>query len=147
MIRCALLTLASVILRVAKPEFLRLGDTLDLSSSQLTTIYWYLKWALPLCVIVDLNSGLNRWAERRWIWKTDKSGWDWKREVAVVTGGSAGIGACVVKKLAFHGIRVAVLDVSPLSDAFNKGTHAAQKYWLVDLWGCRRASSCKILPV
>ncbi|CAE7179759.1 hypothetical protein CFE70_006156 [Pyrenophora teres f. teres 0-1] len=133
MIRCALLTLASVILRVAKPEFLRLGGKLDLSNSQLTTIYWYLKWALPLWAIVDLNSGLNRWAERRWIWKTDKSGWDWKREVAVVTGGSAGIGACVVKKLASHGIRVAVLDVSPLSDVFNKDELALVRFYKCDI--------------
>jgi len=87
MIRCALLTLASVMLRVAKPEYFRLGGKLGLSSSQLVTLHWYLKWALPLWAVLDLNSVLNRFAERRWIWKTDKSIWDWKREVAVVTGG------------------------------------------------------------
>jgi NAD(P)-dependent dehydrogenase (short-subunit alcohol dehydrogenase family) len=56
------------------------------------------------------------------MWKTDKSIWDWKHEVAVVTGGSAGIGGCMVKKLTSHGIRVAVLDVSPLSEIFTKGS-------------------------
>jgi all-trans-retinol dehydrogenase (NAD+) len=121
MIRCALLTLASVMLRVAKPEYFRLGGKLGLSSSQLVTLHWYLKWALPLWAVLDLNSVLNRFAERRWIWKTDKSIWDWKREIAVVTGGSAGIGGCVVKKFTSHGIRVAVLDVSPLSEIFTKG--------------------------
>ncbi|CAN9252198.1 unnamed protein product [Alternaria alternata] len=83
MIRCALLTLASVMLRVAKPEYFRLGGKLGLSSSQLVTLHWYLKWALPLWAVLDLNSVLNRFAERRWIWKTDKSIWDWKREVAM----------------------------------------------------------------
>ncbi|RMZ73830.1 dehydrogenase reductase sdr family member 8 precursor [Pyrenophora seminiperda CCB06] len=133
MLRCALLALTSVIIRVAKPEFLRLGSKLDLSSNQLTTIYWYLKWALPLWAIVDLNSGLNRWAERRWIWKTDKSAWDWKHEIAVVTGGSAGIGAYVVKRLASHGIRVAVLDVNPLSDVFNKEELALVQFYQCDI--------------
>jgi all-trans-retinol dehydrogenase (NAD+) len=109
-----------VILRL-NPENLRSGGFLGLSTLQLCNFYWYLKWALPIWAIVDLNSVLNRWAENRWLWKTDKSIWDWKREVAVVTGGSAGIGACVVKKLASHGIRVAVLDVSPLSEGFTHG--------------------------
>jgi short-subunit dehydrogenase len=132
MIRCVLLTLASLVLRVAKPEYFRFGGKLGLSSSQLVTLHWYLKWALPLCALLDFNSVLNRFAERRWIWKTDKSIWDWKREVAVVTGGSAGIGGCVVKKLTSHGIKVAVLDVSPLSEIFTKG------------W-CGTGSSCFIL--
>jgi short-subunit dehydrogenase len=121
MIRCVLLTLASVILRVVNPENLSFGRKFGLSNSQLGTLHWYLKWGLPLWALVDFNSVLNRWAENKWVWKTDKSKWDWKREVAVVTGGSAGIGACVVKKLVSRGIRVAVLDVSPLSAAFSQG--------------------------
>jgi all-trans-retinol dehydrogenase (NAD+) len=121
MIRCVSLSLASVILRVVNPENLRFGGELGLSNSQLSTLHWYLKWALLVWAVVDFNSVLNRWAERRWLWKTDKSVWDWKREVAVVTGGSAGIGACVVKKLTSHGIRVAVLDISPLTEGFTHG--------------------------
>lgn len=121
MIRCALLAVGSVIIQIANPEWLSFGSKLGLSSSQLATLHWYLKWALPLWAIVDLNSALNRLAERRWMIKTDKSIWNWKSEVAVVTGGSAGIGACVVQKLVSHGIKVAVLDVSPLSSIFTKG--------------------------
>ena len=41
--------------------------------------------------------------------------YDWKKEVVVVTGGSDGIGAIVVKLLAEKGIKVAVLDVQPLT--------------------------------
>ncbi|KAI4645984.1 hypothetical protein J4E93_005563 [Alternaria ventricosa] len=133
MIRCALLTLAAVLLRVAKPEYFRLGGKLGLSSSQLVTLHYYLKWALPIWALVDFNSVLNRFAERRWIWRTDKSIWDWKNEVAVVTGGSAGIGGCVVKKLTSHGIKVAVLDVSPLSEIFTKDELALVRYYKCDI--------------
>jgi all-trans-retinol dehydrogenase (NAD+) len=87
------------------------------------TLHWYLKWSLTLWAVLDFNSVLNRWAENRWAWRTDASGWDWKKEIAVVTGGSQGIGACVVKKLVSQGIRCAVLDVAALSENFTKGVY------------------------
>lgn len=37
--------------------------------------------------------------------------WDWVKEVAVVTGGSSGIGLETVKGLAKAGIKVAILDI------------------------------------
>lgn len=46
-------------------------------------------------------------------WRSDT--YDWGREVVVVTGGSDGIGALVVQLLAERGIKVAVLDVQPLT--------------------------------
>ncbi|KAF2807694.1 NAD(P)-binding protein [Mytilinidion resinicola] len=45
-------------------------------------------------------------------WTNDQ--YDWNKEIVVVTGGSDGIGAIVVKLLAERGIKVAVLDVQPL---------------------------------
>jgi 3-oxoacyl-ACP reductase-like protein len=36
--------------------------------------------------------------------------WDWGREIVVVTGGSSGIGAVVVSRLAEKGIKVLILD-------------------------------------
>jgi 3-oxoacyl-ACP reductase-like protein len=45
-------------------------------------------------------------------WTNDQ--YDWSKEIVVVTGGSDGIGAIVVKLLAERGIKVAVLDVQPL---------------------------------
>jgi hypothetical protein len=115
MIRCALLTLASGILRIVKLEDLGFSGILGLSDNQLGTIQWHLRWALPLWAVVDFNS----------VWKVDKSAWNWSSEIAVVTGGSAGIGACVAKKLASHGIKVAVLDIGPLSETFTKGACGA----------------------
>lgn len=85
------------------------------------TIVRLMKWGLAAWATVEINSVLNSWAENRWIWRNDKSDWDWPNEVAVVTGGSAGIGACVVKKLVSHGIKVAVLDIGPLSSQFTDG--------------------------
>jgi len=41
--------------------------------------------------------------------------YDWAKEIVVVTGGSDGIGAIVVKLLAERGIKVGVLDVQPLT--------------------------------
>ncbi|KAF1941311.1 NAD(P)-binding protein [Clathrospora elynae] len=129
MIRCVLLTLASIVLRLINPENLLFGEHSNLSTSQLAALHWYLKWGLPLWAIVDFNSVLNRWAENRWRWATDKSDWDWKSEVAVVTGGSAGIGACVVKELVAHGIRVAVLDIIPLSESFTTKEQHLLRYY------------------
>jgi len=44
-----------------------------------------------------------------------KAKYDWEREVAVVTGGSDGIGKEIVLLLAEKGVKVAVLDVQPLT--------------------------------
>ncbi|CBX91637.1 hypothetical protein LEMA_P071450.1 [Plenodomus lingam JN3] len=98
MFRLVLLTVASIAVRLIKPQSFRL-DGFSLTASSFTTLQWYLKWALPMWAVVDLNSALNRLAANRWGWKSDKSQWVWDKEVAVVTGGSGGIGACVVKRL------------------------------------------------
>jgi len=42
-------------------------------------------------------------------WKNDS--YDWEKEIVLVTGGSDGIGAIVVKMLAAKGIKVAILDI------------------------------------
>jgi len=86
-----------------------------------TTIIRFVKWGLAAWATVEADSVLNRWAENRWMQNSDRGDWDWPNEVAVVTGGSGGIGACVVKKLISHGIKVAVLDIGPLSSQFTDG--------------------------
>lgn len=121
MLRAVLLGVASIALHTLGPETLKIGQILPLSEAQIGTLIRCLKWGLPLWAVADINSALNRWAERRWMWREDKTGWNWEHEIAVVTGGSAGIGACVVKQLVSHKIRVAVLDIQPLSDLFTKG--------------------------
>ncbi|KAF1845144.1 NAD(P)-binding protein [Cucurbitaria berberidis CBS 394.84] len=133
MLRCLLLTASSIVLRIVDPENLPAGEIVSLSKNQLATLIWYLKWGLSLWAVVDLNSALNRWAANRWVWKIDKSVWNFQTEVAVVTGGSAGIGACVVKKLVSHGIKVAVLDVGPLSESFTQAERDSIRYYKCDI--------------
>jgi all-trans-retinol dehydrogenase (NAD+) len=94
----------------AAPPFLRLPENY---SAPLTTS---LKWLFALGLVGKANRWLSNWADRKWLRKDDKSAWDWKNEVAVVTGGSGGIGASVVKGLVSKGVKVAVIDVLPLSD-------------------------------
>jgi all-trans-retinol dehydrogenase (NAD+) len=97
-------------LLTAAPPFLRLPENY---SAPLTTS---LKWLFGLGLVGKANRWLSNWADRKWLRKDDKSAWDWKNEVAVVTGGSGGIGASVVKELVSKGVKVAVIDVLPLSD-------------------------------
>jgi all-trans-retinol dehydrogenase (NAD+) len=122
MIPCLTLIAAYTALRLARPWLLSLAqDRLPLSGVHAETALWYLTWSFALGAVVAANAVLNRWAENKWLWKNDTSAWDWKHEVAVVTGGSQGIGACVVKSLVSHGVRCAVLDVAPLSEDFSRG--------------------------
>jgi all-trans-retinol dehydrogenase (NAD+) len=121
MIRCFMLIVACIALHGVGPLLLTRSDGRLLSPITTDTLHWYLKWSLTLWAAFDINSLLNRWADNRWLFRNDISGWDWKKEIAVVTGGSSGIGACVVKKLVSYGISCAVLDVVPLSENFTKG--------------------------
>ncbi|KAF2874606.1 hypothetical protein BDV95DRAFT_487668 [Massariosphaeria phaeospora] len=104
-----LILLSNVSSSVASPKSLPISDV------QYARLCSFVKWALALGLVVQVNAVLNRWAENRWLWKGDKSTWDWSSEVAIVTGGANGIGAATVKKLVARGIRVAVLDVQPIS--------------------------------
>jgi all-trans-retinol dehydrogenase (NAD+) len=47
-------------------------------------------------------------------WGSEKKRWNWREEVAVITGGCSGIGELTVKRLVDRGIKVAVLDVKEL---------------------------------
>ncbi|KAI0521077.1 NAD(P)-binding protein [Xylaria bambusicola] len=68
-----------------------------------------------------LNRALNEMAANSWRLTASK-GWDWPNEIAVVTGGSSGIGKLTVEKLAAHGLRVAVLDIQDLPKSMETNT-------------------------
>jgi all-trans-retinol dehydrogenase (NAD+) len=121
MIRCFILIAACIVLHGANYPLLGLSEFSPLPIVQADTLHWYLKWGVTSWAVLELNSVLNRWAENRWLWRSDSNAWNWKNEIAVVTGGSQGIGACVVKTLVSHGISCAVLDVVPLSADLTKG--------------------------
>lgn len=69
--------------------------------------------------------GIARWVNS-WLsdkalnnWESDK--YDWRnKEIVVITGGAGGIGGQVVKFLAEKGVRVAVLDIIPMTFELRK---------------------------
>ena len=71
-------------------------------------------WALAIGIVQQINSWLNTIALDNWQVRPAKDRWVWDSEVAVVTGGSSGIGAEIAKLLVRKGVTVAVLDILPL---------------------------------
>jgi hypothetical protein len=64
-----------------------------------------------LGVLKRAGSWLDDRVANNWV----KDTYEWDKEVVVVTGGSDGIGKEVVLLLAERGVRVAVMDVQPLT--------------------------------
>lgn len=62
-------------------------------------------------ILLRLNQSLSRRALNNGV----KANFTWDKEIIVVTGGSGGIGAATVKKLASRGSRVVVIDVLALT--------------------------------
>ncbi|KAJ3548116.1 hypothetical protein NM208_g1148 [Fusarium decemcellulare] len=83
------------------------------ASVNLATIKTVLQVLVGLGVLRYLNKTLNTMAANSWRLRASK-GWDWPKEIAVVTGGSSGIGKGIVERLVSLGIQVAVLDVQDL---------------------------------
>ncbi|CAG9982398.1 unnamed protein product [Clonostachys byssicola] len=79
-------------------------------------LVWILKALFLFGVIDRLNKLANSIAANNFR-LTAATGWDWPNEVAVVTGGSGGIGRHICEQLAAAGVRVAVLDVQELPKA------------------------------
>ncbi|KAK0714096.1 hypothetical protein B0T26DRAFT_651161 [Lasiosphaeria miniovina] len=101
---------ASVLERL--PE--QLGALLSrVTPDDYSTAMTVLKVAVALGVIGKVNSTLSTMAHNSWRLGPAK-GWDWPKEIAVVTGGASGIGKDTTLKLAALGVRVAVLDIQDL---------------------------------
>lgn len=64
----------------------------------------------------NVNAKLSELAQNNWRWGP-APGWNWPQEVAIVTGGSSGIGLGIVERFAAKGIKVAVLDVQDFPKA------------------------------
>ncbi|KFH44231.1 Short-chain dehydrogenase/reductase family 16C member-like protein [Hapsidospora chrysogenum ATCC 11550] len=87
------------------------------SPGDLSTTKTILKVLVALGIIRVINKTLNNMAQNSWrLFRA--GGWDWNKEIAVVTGGCSGIGLCVVERLVAMGVRVAVLDIQDLPKQF-----------------------------
>lgn len=84
----------------------------DLASTRPNALKW-LRVAVALSLFSRVRDFLDRGTVNNWTNDT----YDWKKEVVVVTGGSDGIGASVVKQLAEKGVKVVVMDIQPLKYA------------------------------
>ncbi|KAJ9620116.1 hypothetical protein H2203_007880 [Taxawa tesnikishii (nom. ined.)] len=79
----------------------------DVNIGRLTTT---LKWLFALGVVRNINSYLSAWAGNNF--SNQSRGWDWPKEIAVVTGGSSGFGLLFTKDLTAKGIHVVILDIN-----------------------------------
>ena len=93
-----------------------------LTSIPCTTAITVLRTVVALGVLSIVNRALNTMASNSWRLRAGK-GWDWPNEIAVVTGGSSGIGKCIVERLAALGVRVAVLDIQGLPKELQGNAH------------------------
>ncbi|KAK3313346.1 hypothetical protein B0H66DRAFT_565922 [Apodospora peruviana] len=93
----------------------KLPEQFSAATISLSTVITVLKTLFSLGVIRSANSTLNSIASNSWrLTAATNDGWDWPNEIAVVTGGSSGIGRGITERLAALGVRVAVLDVQDL---------------------------------
>ncbi|KAK2616467.1 hypothetical protein QQS21_000509 [Conoideocrella luteorostrata] len=65
---------------------------------------------LGIGLVKTINQGFSAMAANSWRASAAK-GWDWPREIAVVTGGCSGIGYCIVKRLAARKVKVVIMDI------------------------------------
>ncbi|KAF1986931.1 NAD(P)-binding protein [Aulographum hederae CBS 113979] len=78
-----------------------------------------------------VNKWLNSWALNHWQLSSRKKDWDWPKEVAIVTGGSAGIGLIIVKRLLEKDLKVAILDIAPIPAELQNNPNV--KYYNCDI--------------
>lgn len=90
----------------------------------------------PLRILLALGVArlLNKWMSKRAVnnWSLSPgSGWQWQSEIAVVTGGCAGIGRGIVLGLVEKGVEVVILDVQDLPADMEKS--GLIKYYKCDV--------------
>ncbi|KAF2443650.1 dehydrogenase/reductase SDR family member 8 precursor [Karstenula rhodostoma CBS 690.94] len=90
-----------------------------------------LRWLLALGVVRTVNKKLNHLALNAYRINNEKKRWNWKEEVAVVTGGCSGIGLLTVKRLLLKGVKVAILDIQQLPPALQD--YAGIRFFACDI--------------
>ncbi|KAF2464415.1 NAD(P)-binding protein [Lindgomyces ingoldianus] len=76
-----------------------------------------LKVLQPFAIVVTvarLLGAINQWLSKKATNNfVEDPTWDWPNELAVVTGGSSGIGAEIVRGLVMHKVKTIILDINP----------------------------------
>ncbi|KAJ5753011.1 hypothetical protein N7520_009928 [Penicillium odoratum] len=72
-------------------------------------------WKILPLGLLWMTYKINRYFNRRALNNSAQASFNWKKEIVLVTGGSDGIGAATVKRLAERGTAVIVLDIRPLT--------------------------------
>jgi hypothetical protein len=73
-----------------------------------------LQYVIYAVIAAKVVIAFNKWITHRWINNfIDDTTWNWPKEIAVVTGGSSGIGAAIVHELAENNVKTIILDVNP----------------------------------
>lgn len=75
------------------------------------TALWRLKGLLGFALVRRLSGLYSDRVINNWT--SDK--YDWPNEIAVVTGGAGGIGGHIARLLAERGVKVAILDIQPMT--------------------------------
>ncbi|KAJ5963594.1 uncharacterized protein N7479_003470 [Penicillium vulpinum] len=92
-------------------------------ASRLPTPVWKI---IPPLGLLWMAYRINRRLNRRALNNGVPATFDWNKEIVLVTGGSDGIGAATVKKLATRGTTIIVLDIRPLTYDAPKNVHFYQ---------------------
>ncbi|KAI9157985.1 Dehydrogenase RED2 [Paramyrothecium foliicola] len=81
-----------------------------LQNAENSNVWVALCWFLVVATLYQINSTLNYFSHNSWAIKNSRQ-WDWPKEIAVITGGSGGIGTAIIEELLALGVQVAVLDI------------------------------------
>ena len=79
---------------------------------------------LTIGLLRDVNKALNRLVLNNFTRDT----WDWEKEIVLITGGSAGIGASMARMFAEKGIEVVILDIGPPAEDASSWTSPSLLY-------------------
>lgn len=119
---------ARIVNKLPRPALVLLGSLYSTLSRiyQVPGARLVSKLLVAFGVLYGINKKLNSSALRV---QGASRPWKWHQEVVLVTGGSSGIGAVMVRKFAQQKIKVAIIDINPPQDPLPPGV----KYYNADV--------------
>ena len=81
------------------------------STNTIARVITSLKWLFAIGLISDVSSWLSELALNNFRWRSERDRYDWKNEIAVVTGATGGFGSLMSLDLASKNVNVMALDL------------------------------------